>query len=157
MLPFRVQLFCDALCLSISLSLSLYSFSLSFSLSLSLSRFFYSYLSHSLFNSLQIFYFLFHCKEVHRKCYYQTIIDRPTIRCLYQCYLIQKGSPLYIRVKCKRIQSLHKQKNNFESILSIMQVKNMPILHTHTQHTLISDSFGGIKFCSLRVEGRRGW
>ena len=31
----------------------------------------------------------------------------------------------------------------------------MPNLHT--QHTLISDSFGVIKFCHLRWEGRRGW
>ena len=27
----------------------------------------------------------------------------------------------------------------------------------HTQHTLISDSFGVVKFGSLRREGRRGW
>ena len=33
----------------------------------------------------------------------------------------------------------------------------MPNLHTHTQHTLISDSFGVVKLCSLRGEGRRGW
>ena len=34
----------------------------------------------------------------------------------------------------------------------------MPNLHTHTQHTLISDSFGAVKFCSLRGEGRSyGW
>ena len=31
----------------------------------------------------------------------------------------------------------------------------MPNLHT--QHTLISVSFGVVKFCSLRWEGRRGW
>ena len=28
---------------------------------------------------------------------------------------------------------------------------------THTQHTLISDSFGVLNFCSLRGEGRKGW
>ena len=33
----------------------------------------------------------------------------------------------------------------------------MPNLHTHTQHTFINDSFGVVKFCSLRGEGRRGW
>ena len=33
----------------------------------------------------------------------------------------------------------------------------MPNLHTHTQHALISGSFGVVKFCSLRGEGRRGW
>ena len=33
----------------------------------------------------------------------------------------------------------------------------MPNLHTHTQHTIISDSFWVVKFCSLRGEGRRGW
>ena len=38
-----------------------------------------------------------------------------------------------------------------------MYVKEMPNLHTHTQHILISDSFGVVKFCSLRGEGRRGW
>ena len=32
----------------------------------------------------------------------------------------------------------------------------MPNLHTHTQHTLISVSFGVLKFCSLRGEGRSG-
>ena len=32
----------------------------------------------------------------------------------------------------------------------------MPNLHT-TQHALFSDSFGVVKFCSLRGEGRRGW
>ena len=35
-----------------------------------------------------------------------------------------------------------------------MYVKEMPNLHTHTQHILISDSFGVVKFCSLRGEGR---
>ena len=38
-----------------------------------------------------------------------------------------------------------------------MYVKKMPNLHTNTQHTLISDSFVVVKFCSLRGEGRRGW
>ena len=33
----------------------------------------------------------------------------------------------------------------------------MPNLHTHTQRTLIGVSFGVVKFCSLRGEGRRGW
>ena len=33
----------------------------------------------------------------------------------------------------------------------------MSNLHTHTQHTLIRGSFGIVKFCSLRGEGRRGW
>ena len=33
----------------------------------------------------------------------------------------------------------------------------MPNLNTHTQHALISGSFGVVKFCSLRGEGRRGW
>ena len=33
----------------------------------------------------------------------------------------------------------------------------MPNLHTHTQHTFIGVSFGVIKFCNLRGEGRRGW
>ena len=33
----------------------------------------------------------------------------------------------------------------------------MPNLHTHTQHALNSGSFGVVKFCSLRGEGRRGW
>ena len=33
----------------------------------------------------------------------------------------------------------------------------MPNLNTHTKHTLISDSFGIVKFCSLRREGRTGW
>ena len=32
----------------------------------------------------------------------------------------------------------------------------MSNLHTHTQHTF-SDSFGVVKVCSLRDEGRRGW
>ena len=36
-----------------------------------------------------------------------------------------------------------------------MFVKDMPILHT--QHTLISDSFGAVMFCSLREEGKGGW
>ena len=27
----------------------------------------------------------------------------------------------------------------------------------NTQHTLISDSFGIVKFCSLRGEGKPGW
>ena len=27
----------------------------------------------------------------------------------------------------------------------------------HTQHTLISDSFGAVQFFSLKGEGRRGW
>ena len=31
----------------------------------------------------------------------------------------------------------------------------MPNLHTHTQHTFISDSFWIVKFCSLSGEGRR--
>jgi hypothetical protein len=46
---------------------------------------------------------------------------------------------------------------DFESILFIMNVKEMPNLHTHTQHALISGAFGVVKFCSLRGEGRRGW
>ena len=33
----------------------------------------------------------------------------------------------------------------------------MPNLRTHTQHTLISDPFGVVMFCSLRGEGRRDW
>ena len=33
----------------------------------------------------------------------------------------------------------------------------MPNLHTHTQQTLIGDSFGVVKFCSLRGECRTGW
>ena len=33
----------------------------------------------------------------------------------------------------------------------------MPNLHINTQHILISDPFGVVKFCSLRGEGRRGW
>ena len=33
----------------------------------------------------------------------------------------------------------------------------MPNQHTHTQHTFISDSFGVVKVCGLRGEGRRGW
>ena len=33
----------------------------------------------------------------------------------------------------------------------------MPNLHTHKQHALISGSFGVVKFCSLRGEGKRGW
>ena len=35
-----------------------------------------------------------------------------------------------------------------------MYVKEMPNLHT--QHTLINDSFGVVKFCSLSEEGKRG-
>ena len=35
-----------------------------------------------------------------------------------------------------------------------MYVIEMPNLHTHT---LISVSYGVVKFCSLREEGRRGW
>ena len=35
-----------------------------------------------------------------------------------------------------------------------MYVKKMPNLLTHTQLTLISGSFGVVKFCSLRGEGR---
>ena len=35
-----------------------------------------------------------------------------------------------------------------------MYVKDMPNLHTHTKHTLISDSFGVVKLCSLFWEGR---
>ena len=38
-----------------------------------------------------------------------------------------------------------------------MYVKEIPNLYTHTPHTLISDSFGFVKFCSLRGEGKRGW
>ena len=38
-----------------------------------------------------------------------------------------------------------------------MYLKMKPNLHTHTQHTLISDPFGVVKFCSLRGEGRRDW
>ena len=41
---------------------------------------------------------------------------------------------------------------NFESIPSITYVKEIP-----NMHTLISDPFGAVKFCSLRGEGRRGW
>ena len=33
----------------------------------------------------------------------------------------------------------------------------MPNLHTHTQHTFISDSFVVVKICSLRGEGSRVW
>ena len=33
----------------------------------------------------------------------------------------------------------------------------MSNLHTHTQHTLISDVFGAVKYSSLRGEGRRDW
>ena len=40
---------------------------------------------------------------------------------------------------------------NFNSILSITYVEEMPNLHT-----LISVSFGVVKFCILREEGRRG-
>ena len=36
-------------------------------------------------------------------------------------------------------------------------MKEMPNIYTHTQHTFISDSFGVLKFYSLRGEGRRGW
>ena len=46
---------------------------------------------------------------------------------------------------------------SFDSILSITYVNEMSNLHTQTQHTLISDSFGVAKFCSLRGEGRTGW
>ena len=46
---------------------------------------------------------------------------------------------------------------NFDSILFITYVKEMQNLNTHTQHTLISDLFGVVKFCSLRGEGRMGW
>ena len=42
-------------------------------------------------------------------------------------------------------------KINFESILSITNVKEMPNLHTHATHA------HSVKFCSLRGEGRRGW
>ena len=38
-----------------------------------------------------------------------------------------------------------------------MYEREMPNLHTHTQHTLIGDTVGVVKFCSLREEGRRGW
>ena len=34
-----------------------------------------------------------------------------------------------------------------------MYVKDTPNLHTHTH----LGSFGVVKFCSLRGEGRRGW
>ena len=45
---------------------------------------------------------------------------------------------------------------NFDSILSsITYLKEMPNLHT--QHILISDLFGVVKFCSLRGEARTGW
>ena len=33
----------------------------------------------------------------------------------------------------------------------------MPNLHTHTQHTLTSVSFGVVKFLSIRGEGRSSW
>ena len=33
----------------------------------------------------------------------------------------------------------------------------MPNRHIHTQYTLINGSFGVVKFCSLRGEGKRGW
>ena len=39
---------------------------------------------------------------------------------------------------------------NLKSILSITYVKEMP-------RTLINDSVGVVKFCSLRGENRRGW
>ena len=29
--------------------------------------------------------------------------------------------------------------------------------NTHTQHAIISGSFGVVKFCNLRGGGRRGW
>ena len=32
-----------------------------------------------------------------------------------------------------------------------------PNVHTHKQHTFISDSSGVVKFCSLRGEGRWVW
>jgi hypothetical protein len=38
-----------------------------------------------------------------------------------------------------------------------MYVKEMPYLHTHTQHTLNIVSFGVVKFSSLKGEVRRGW
>ena len=41
---------------------------------------------------------------------------------------------------------------NFESIHSITYVRD-----AKSAHTLISDLFGVVKFCSLIEEGRRGW
>ena len=38
-----------------------------------------------------------------------------------------------------------------------MYVKEMPNLHKHTQYALKSGSFGVVKFCIFRGEGRRGW
>ena len=35
--------------------------------------------------------------------------------------------------------------------------ENYPQIFKHTQHTLISVSFGVVNFCSLRGEGKRGW
>ena len=37
-----------------------------------------------------------------------------------------------------------------------MHLKEMLNLYTHTQHALIIGSFGVVKFCSLRGEGRWG-
>ena len=37
-----------------------------------------------------------------------------------------------------------------------MYVKRCQI-YKHTQHALISCSYGVVKFCSLRGEGRSGW
>ena len=46
---------------------------------------------------------------------------------------------------------------NYGSIVFISYVKEMSILHTHTQHTLISDLFGDLKYYCLRGKSRRNW
>ena len=56
-----------------------------------------------------------------------------------------------MQVSNKRINT----ETNFESIPSITCERDAK--STHTQHTLISDLFGVVKFCSLSGEGRGGW
>ena len=59
-------------------------------------------------------------------------------------------------MKWKRKKTLIKHTEiNFDTIISITYVKEMPNQHTHTTH--ISVSFWVVKFCSLRGKGRRGW
>ena len=69
---------------------------------------------------------------------------------------IQKVSPLNIG----RVFSAFINKNTQKSISYLYFLsrtwKRYQIC-THTQHTLINDSFGVVKFCSLKGEGRRGW
>ena len=52
------------------------------------------------------------------------------------------------------INSTHKNLFRFYSFYNVCE---RDAKSAHTEHTLISDSFRVVKFCSWRGEGRRGW